>query len=110
MTVKGGTHTIQEGEEKSQTAKRGSTNISIVETVLIICTVPIIVLEVLMLLLDERFPWLFPYIFGLDLRYVLTIGLAVVGVCIFGILRRKQSAYDDPSHTKSARQAEHHNQ
>ncbi len=46
----------------------------------------ILALNVLMLLFDERFA-IFPYLFGLDIRYVLTIGF--VGLeAVTAIIRR----------------------
>ena len=46
----------------------------------------VMVLQVTMLALDERFA-IFPYVFGLDIRYVLTIGMIGVST-VAGIVRR----------------------
>ena len=46
----------------------------------------ILALDAAMLLLDERLA-IFPLVFGLDLRYVLTLGLLAIGV-IGAVIRR----------------------
>jgi hypothetical protein len=46
----------------------------------------VLALDASMLLLDERFP-IFPLVFGLDLRYVLTFALVGIGV-VGAVVRR----------------------
>ena len=46
----------------------------------------ILALDATMLLLDERFP-IFPFVLGLDLRYILTLGLVGLGA-VGAVVRR----------------------
>jgi hypothetical protein len=56
------------------------------EKIVTITTASIIGLNALMLMIDERIS-VFPYIFGLDIRYLLTLGLVGLGLVGAGVRR-----------------------